>query len=127
MKDKRYKHIEDIIEDYIQLKEEQAEIPLTLEKANKKWDAIISDLDSDTVDLDDAEDAFKSFLQVKKCEERKEENRQELNEVEASFKEFLSKLNGKKVAFEKRDAIEKMKITYLFWYQDNQIHSNRQV
>lgn len=126
MKDKRYKHAEDIIEDYIRLTDEQAEIPLSLEKAHKKWDSIVSDFDKDTVYLDSAEDAYKAFLQIKKCEERKQDIQEEFTEVEKEFKEFLAQLNGKKLAYERKDTIEKVKITYLFWYQDNMIKSNRQ-
>jgi hypothetical protein len=83
MKDKRYKYVEDVIEDYIELTEEQIQIPLLIEKAREKYEALDLKERGSIIPQDDAEDAFKIFMQLKKYEERKEEVTAELAEVEA--------------------------------------------
>jgi cobalamin-dependent methionine synthase I len=102
MKDKRYKYLEDVIEDYIELTDEQIEIPLLIEKAREKYDALKLDKNGTKIAYDDAEDAFKFFMQLKKHEERKNEINQELAEVENILRDFLVFLNEAKVSYEKR-------------------------
>ncbi|MFL5787275.1 MAG: hypothetical protein ACJ748_04425 [Flavisolibacter sp.] len=125
MKSKKYKHADDIIEEYIRLSDEQVEIPLMIDKARKKHDALLAGLNGGIVKQGAAEDAFKIFMQIKKCEERRNEVNNEFMEVERFFKEFLESLNGKQLAYEKKDDTEKMKITYMFWLENGSIRKNR--
>jgi signal transduction histidine kinase len=124
MKDKRYKYVEDVIEDYIELTEEQIQIPLLIEKAREKYEALDLKEKGSIIPQDDAEDAFKIFMQLKKYEERKEEVTGELAEVEAILKEFISFLKGNKILYEKKDD-NKNKLTFLFWVEEDQLKCNR--
>jgi signal transduction histidine kinase len=124
MKDKRYKYVEDVIEDYIELTEEQIQIPLLIEKAREKYEALDLKERGSIIPQDDAEDAFKIFMQLKKYEERKEEVTGELAEVEAILKEFISFLKGNKILYEKKDD-NKNKLTFLFWVEEDQLKCNR--
>ena len=124
MKDKRYKYVEDVIEDYIELTEEQIQIPLLIEKAREKYEALDLKERGSIIPQDDAEDAFKIFMQLKKYEERKEEVTAELAEVEAILKEFISFLKGNKILYEKKDD-NKNKLTFLFWVEEDQLKCNR--
>lgn len=124
-KEKKYKYIEDVMEDYIRLQDEQIEIPLIVEKLKKKHEALFADLTDKAVKKNEAEDLFKIFCQTKKCTERKEEIKEEMAEVEDVLKQFLISINGKQLAYEKKDDVEKMKITYLFWLEDGVLKCNR--
>ncbi len=86
---KKFKHIEDLIEDYIVLTEEQIEIPLLLSRAKEKQDIFLADYQNATIRSGDAQDGFKIFTQIKKLEEQKKAFESELSEVEAEFKGFL--------------------------------------
>ncbi len=125
MKDKKYKYIEDVIDDYIQLLDEQIEIPLLIEKAQKKFSQNLSSEDGNIYTPVQAEYLFKYHSQVKKLEERKNELNQELSEVEGLIKEFLMSLNGGKISYEKKDDNDKSKITFLFWVEDGKVMCNR--
>ncbi len=124
MKDKKLKNIEDLIEDYIQLTDEQIEIPLLLDKAKAKHETFLAEHQNTTIKSNDAQDDFKIFSQIKKLEEQKKEFETELAEVEGSFKEFLQSINGNKISYEKRDD-NKNKMTFLFWLENDKIQSNR--
>src|SRR5579875_2503032 len=117
MKDKRHKDIEDVIEDYLRLTDEQIEIPLMIDKANKKYRALVEANHKTILKKDDLDDAHKIYIQIKKCEERKGEVAGELREVEDHLKHFLGFLNGKQIAYEKKDDTEKQKLTYIFWME----------
>ncbi len=125
MKDKKYKYIEDVIDDYIQLLDEQIEIPLLIEKAQKKFSQNLSSEDGNIYTPVQAEYLFKHHSQVKKLEERKNELNQELSEVEGLITEFLMSLNGGKISYEKKDDNDKSKITFLFWVEDGKVMCNR--
>lgn len=125
VKEKRYKYAEDVIEDYLRLTDEQIEIPLLIEKAKKKQEALFADLKGNVVKKDDAEDLFKLFMQIKRHEDRKEELREDMAEVEDILKQFLNSINGRQLAYEKKDDVEKLKITYLFWLENGIIRCNR--
>lgn len=124
MKDKKFKHIEDLIEDYIVLTEEQIEIPLLLARAKDKQALFLADYQNTTIRSGDAQDGFKIFTQIKKLEEQKAAFELELAEVEAEFKEFLQSVNGNKISYEKKDD-NKNKMTFLFWLENDKIESNR--
>ena len=124
-RDKKYKYVEDMIEDYLRLTDEQKEIPLAIEKIRKKQDALMTDLNGGIVKMNDAEDVYKLHMQLKKWDERKSEIEEEMEEVEESLKDFLTSINGKQLSYEKKDDVEKMKITYLFWLEDGNIKCNR--
>ncbi len=124
MKDKRYKNVDALIEDYIQLTDEQIEIPLSLERAKEKQKTFLAEHQNGTIISTDAQDGFKIFSQIKKLEEQKKEFEMELAEVEASLKEFLQSVNGNKISYEKKDD-NKNKMTFLFWLENDAIQSNR--
>lgn len=124
MKDKKFKHVEDLIEEYIVLTEEQIEIPLLLQKAKEKQANFLADHDNTTIKSADAQDGFKIFNQVKKLDEQKAAFESEFAEVEAEFKAFLQSINGNKISYEKKDD-NKNKFTFLFWLENDEIKSNR--
>ncbi len=125
MKDKKFKYYEDVIEEYLQLTDEQIEIPLLIEKNKEKMDSLNLDKNNAVLKAGDAEDAYKIFTQIKKLEDRRAEVETELKEVENFFKQFLQVIDGGKVSFQKKDDNDKSKITYLFWLEDGEIKSNR--
>jgi hypothetical protein len=126
-KEKRYKYVEDVIEDYLNLLDETNELPLSLKKVKDKFIALKEDLNGDVLDKEDAEDFFKLFNQERKIEEQKMELAQELAEVEDIFKQFLSYVDGHQITYEKKDEVEKSKITYLFWIENAEIKFNREL
>ncbi|MEO7800399.1 MAG: hypothetical protein ABIR81_00285 [Ginsengibacter sp.] len=124
MKDKKVKHIEDLMEEYIVLTEEQIEIPLMLEKVKEKQANFLADYNNAVIKSSDAQDGFKLFSQVKKLEDQKAAFEIELAEVEAEFKAFLHSINGNKISYEKKDD-NKNRMTFLFWLENDKIQSNR--
>lgn len=125
MKDKKYKDVEDVIDDYIQLLDEQIEIPLLIEKSQKKFNQNLSTENGIIYTPVQAEYLFKYHCQLRKFEERKNEVNEELSEVENVLREFLLSLNGGKISFERKDDTDKSKITFLFWVEDNKVMCNR--
>ncbi|HEY0060195.1 MAG TPA: hypothetical protein VGB56_13750 [Flavisolibacter sp.] len=125
LKEKRYKYVEDVIEDYMRLTDEGLELPLLLSRAEEKYISLQSDWNGNVVKKSDAEDAFKVFTQIRKLEDRRAEIKAEYAEVEQTLKAFLTFLNGHQLGYEKKDDVEKMKITYLFWLEEGQIKCNR--
>lgn len=125
MKEKKHKYVEDLFDEYIQLTDEQIEIPVLIEKAQKKFDQHLSPDKNITYKYTDAEDLFKFHNQIRKYEDRKKEINDELAEVENSLKEFLTSLQGAKISYEKKDDNDKSKSTYLFWLEGDQVKCNR--
>lgn len=125
MKEKRYKYAEDLIDDYLSLTTEQIELPLTIAAVREKQISIMDGVTGNVLKKGDAEDVFKLFTQLRRAEERKEELQGELTEVEGLLKEFLQFIDGNQLAFEKKDDIDKQKITYLFWLEDGIVKCNR--
>jgi hypothetical protein len=125
MKDKKHKYLEDLLDEYIDLQDEQLEIPVLIEKAQKKFGQYVSSDTDPIYKHSDAEDLYKVYMTIKKHEERKNEISEELAEVEDLLKGFLTSLNGGKVSYEKRDDNDKSKITFLFWLEDGQVKCNR--
>ncbi len=125
MKDKKYKYYEDIVEEYLQLADEQIELPILIEKSKEKLDAIIADKTGVVLKSGEANDAYKLFVQLKKYEDRKKEVEAELNDTQELLKHFLMALNGSKLSYKERDNEDKSKNTYLFWLEDGIIKSNR--
>lgn len=124
MRDKKYKHIEDLIEDYLQLNEEQIETSLQVTKLKEKQDAFFSGYQDTTIKTTDAQEGFKLFSQLKRLEERRKEVAGEILEAEAAMTEFLQRLNGSRISYEKKDD-DKNKLTFLFWIEGGQLKSNR--
>ena len=124
MKDKKYKYIDDLIEEYIRLTDEQIEIPLHIAKSREKYDSFLKDHVDEVLKADDAQHAFKIHSQLKKYEENKQELEQELAEIESMLKEFLQTLSGLKISYEKKDD-NKSKITFIFWLEGGELKSNR--
>lgn len=125
MNPKKYKHLEDVFDDYISLSDEQIEITILIQKAHEKFHQHLSDDTSNIYKLKETEDMFKVFMQIKKYEERKTEINDEKMDIENILKEFLFSLKGGKIAYEKKDDAGKSKITFLFWLEDGKIMSNR--
>ncbi len=125
MNQKKHKHFEDVIDDYIDLQDEQIELPILIEKANEKFNQHLTDEAAYTYKPGEAESMFKVFMQIKKHEERKTELNDEIAEIENTMKDFLSQLKGGKIAYAKKDDSDKSKITFLFWLEDGKIMSNR--
>lgn len=125
MKEKKHKYLEDLFDEYIQLTDEQIEIPLCIEKAQKKFDQHLSPQKDSTYKYSDAEDLFKYHIQVRKHEERIKEIGDDLAEAENSLKEFLTSLQGGKISYERKDDSDKSKTTYLFWLEGDKVKCNR--
>ncbi len=125
MKAKKFKHIEDVIDVYITLLDEQIEIPILLEKANEKYSQHVTDNNSYVYKPGETEDLFKILMQIKKHEERKEQLANEIGEIEGTLKDFLAFLKGGKIAYEKKDDNSKAKSTFLFWLEDDKVMCNR--
>ncbi len=124
MKDKKHKYLEDLFDEYIQLQDEQIEMPVLIEKAQKKFDQYLSSDPNPVYKHSDAEDLYKVHTVLRKHEERKDEIGKELSEVEETIKSFLISLKGGKVSYEKKDD-DKSKITFLFWLEDDEVKCNR--
>ena len=124
MKDKKYKHIEDLIEDYLQLTEEQIEISILVSKAKEKQELFLSENQNATIKTSDAQEGFKLFSQLRKVEDRNKELEAEIAEVETVLKEFMQPLTGSRISYEKKDD-NKNKLTFLFWAEEGELKSNR--
>ena len=124
MKTKKLKHIEDVIDKYIDLLDEQIEIPALIEKANEKYNQHISDQNSYVYKPGEADDMFKIFIQTKKHEERKARLNDAIANVESTLKDFLSFLKGGKIAYEKKND-DKSKTAFLFWLENGKVMCNR--
>lgn len=124
MKDKKYKYLDDVIEEYISLSDELIEVPLQVSKTREKYDTFLKDHGTEALKNDDTQHAFKIYTQLKKYEESKVELEEELREVEGVLKDFLRSLNGSKISYEKKDD-NKSKITFLFWLEGEDLKSNR--
>ena len=125
MKPKKYKHIEDVIDEYIELLDEQIEMPLLIEKTKEKYNQHIAEHTSHVYKPGETEGMFKIFTQIKKHEERKAALDNEIAEVENTLRDFLSFLKGGKIAYEKKEDNGKSKSTFLFWLENGKIMSNR--
>ncbi len=125
MKEKKHKYIEDLLDQYLQLSDEQIEIPLLIERAQKKFDQHLSPQKDNTYNQLKAGDLFKFHAQVRKYDERKKEVGDELTDVENSIKDFLLALQGGKISYEKKDDNTKSKNTYLFWMEGDKVKCNR--
>jgi hypothetical protein len=125
MKEKTYRKVEDVVEDYLRLTDEKIEIPLAIAKAKEKQILLLDALNGNVLKKGEAEGLFKVYMQIRKSEERQLEIGGELDEVEFTLREFLLFIEGNQLAYEKRDEVEKQKITYLFWLEDNVVKCNR--
>lgn len=124
MKDK-FKNVNQLIEEYISILDEQIEIPLAIDKIKEKYKEHLSEHNTAVYKTKETNELFKIFNQIKKHEERQAEIISEFSETESHLKKFLSFINGGKIAYEKRDDDDKSKITFLFWVENDTIMSNR--
>ena len=127
IKEKRYKYVEDVVEDYLYLQDERVELPLTLKKLKDKYATLKEDYEGKVLDKEEAEDFFKLFNQEKKVEERVAEVESDLTEIEELLKQFLQYLEGQQFTYEKKDEEQKSKVTHLFWLENGRIKSNREL
>lgn len=125
MKEKKFKNIDQLIEEYITLSDAQIEIPFLLEKSKEKYKEHISEHNTAVYKPKETEELFKLFLQIKKYEDRKVEIDAEMGETESLLKNFLTFLKGGKIAYERKDDSDKSKLTFLFWVENDKIMSNR--
>ena len=125
MKVKKNKHIENALDEYTALLDEQGEILALIEKANEKYSQQVTDNNSYVYKPGETDDLFKIFMQRKKYEQRKAQLETEIAEAESTLKEFLGFLKGGKIAYTKKDDKSKSKITFLFWLEDGKVMSNR--
>jgi len=123
MKTKRPKHIDDVIDEYVDLLDEQIELPVLIEKANEKYNQHVIDHNY-VYKQGETDNLFKIFTQIKKYEERRFHLNNEIAEVENTLKDFLSFLKGGKIAYEKKND-DKSKATFLFWLEDGKVMCNR--
>ena len=72
MKDKKHKYLEDLIEEYIQLTEEQAEIPTLINKVISDYQEYSKQHKGTVISADEAQFAFKIYNQIGRasCRER---------------------------------------------------------
>jgi hypothetical protein len=122
---KKFKHIEDLIEDYLNLLDEEKKVPVFMQKVHDKFKQHLNEDTSVPYKPKDTEEMFRLFIQVKKHEERKNELVEEKAEIENILREFLLLVNGGKISFEKKDDSDKSKNTFLFWLENGKIMSNR--
>lgn len=125
MMPKKFKHLEDLLDDYITSLDEEKELPVLLQKAKDKFKHHFNDDITIPYKPKETEDMFRSFAQIKKHQERQAELSDAKTEIEDILKEFLSSLNGSKISYEKKDDSDKSKSTFLFWLEDDKIVSNR--
>ncbi|MGI8581424.1 MAG: hypothetical protein ACR2KX_04495 [Chitinophagaceae bacterium] len=121
----KIKNVNQLLEDYISLLDEQIEIPLLIEKAKEKYEEHLSEHTTAIYRPKETNELFKIFTQIKKQEEREVEIRAEIQETESLLKDFLTFIKGGKIAYEKKDDTDKSKITFLFWIENDTIMSNR--
>jgi hypothetical protein len=48
-----------------------------------------------------------------------------MEEVEFTLREFLSFIEGNQLGYERKDDVDKQKITYLFWLENGAVKCNR--
>ncbi len=125
MKEKTYKKVDDLVEDYLRLTDERIEIPLAQAAAKEKQISLLDAVNGNVIKKSEADGLFKLYMQNRKAEERNLEIVAELGDVEFTLREFLSFIEGNQLAYEKKDDVEKQKITYLFWLEDGVVKCNR--
>lgn len=123
---KKYKHINEAIEEYLRLSDEELELPLSIKKAIEKYNLHKEEHNTSTYDPRETDKMFKIFTNLRKYEERKAEVAEEFAEVEKALHDFLSFLKGGKISYETKSSNSRdKKITYLFWLQDDKVQCNR--
>ena len=126
MKEKKYKHVNEAIEDYLRLTDEGLEIPVLVKKAHEKYNIQKEEHNSSTYDPGETEKMFKIYTQMKKFEDRKSEIAAELAVAEGELRDFLTFLKGGKISYEHKGSTPKSKkITYLFWLKEDKVQCNR--
>jgi len=121
----KFKNVNELIGEYIALMDEQIETPFLIEKAKEKYKEHLTEHNTAVYKSKETNELFKIFTQITKYEARKSEINDELAETEGILKNFLSFLKGGKIAYEKKDDVDKSKITFLFWVENDTIMSNR--
>lgn len=119
------KYLEDMIDDYLQLVDEDVELPSLINRLKEKQIMLLDDITGGIVKKGDAQELFKVYTQIRKCEERKIELQKELKEIESTFIEFLSYIGGNQLLYERKDEGGKQKTTYKFWLKDGIIQCDK--
>ncbi len=126
MKDKKYKHIDDLIEDYLDLTKELDGISPLLAKEGDGYKILLDESGDDTYKKGELDDIFKQYIQIKKLEEKKKEVIDDLEEVKIILKDFLSSLQGHQISYERKENGEKSKTTYIFWEENGEIKTKQE-
>ena len=125
MKERKFKHVNEAIEDYLRLSDEELEMPVLVKKAHEKYIEHKEENNS-TYTPAETDKMFRIFTQIKKYDERKADIKEELMAVEKTLHDFLTFLKGGKISYEKKGETSKAKkITYLFWLKDGKVECNR--
>ncbi|HEX8461389.1 MAG TPA: hypothetical protein VF623_08160 [Segetibacter sp.] len=124
MKDKKHKYLEDLIEEYLELTEEQAEIPVAVNKVTAHYQDFSKKHNGTVISADEAQYAFKVYSQLKKYNDRKEEIAAELKEVEDLLRDFLQFFDGHKISYEKKDE-NKVKTIFLFSVENGMLRCDK--
>ena len=126
MKEKKFKHVNEVIEDYLRLSDEKLEIPVSVRKAQEKYNLHKEEQNSSTYDPAETNKMFRIFTDLKKHEQRTSEITAELAAAEQKLHDFLKFLKGGKISYEHKGATPKSKkITYLFWLENDKVQCNR--
>ena len=126
MKEKKYKHINEAIEEYLRLSDEELELPVLIKKCQEKYIELKEDDNASAYTPGETDKMFRIFTQVQKYNDRKVEIAEELKSVEGTLRDFLTFLKGGKISYEKKgDTSKAKKITYQFWLKDGKVECNR--
>jgi hypothetical protein len=122
---KKYKRIEDVIVEFLDVQEESHELPGLMEEVERKMQQRISSKSEfDHYDIDEAQDLFKLSTQHQKLLDTQRELDMRFTELRQLLVAFLKCINGK-LEYSRKEGEEKVRITYLFWVENNELHSNR--
>lgn len=121
MKDKKYKHADDLIEDYLDLTKELDTLSLLLAKEGDGYKILLDESGDDAYKKGDLDDIFKQYIQIKKLEEKQAEVSDDLEEVKTILKDFLSSLQGHQISYDRKETGDKSKTTYIFWEENGEI------
>jgi hypothetical protein len=100
MKDKKPKYLEDLLEEYLELSDEETEVQSFIEKAQKKFDQYLSEDKNTTYNSSDGQGLFKFHSQIRKYQERQ-------------------------ISYERKDENDKSKSTFIFSLENDEVKYTR--
>jgi hypothetical protein len=126
MKDKKYKHADDLIEDYLDLTKELEALSPLLAKEADEYKILLDKSGDDMYKKGDLDDIFKQYIHIKKLEEKKAEVTDDLEEVKMILKDFLSSLQGHQISYDRKEDGDKSKTTYIFWEEKGEVKTRQE-